>query len=94
MVYFLKVVTPEEIVFEGEVNALIAPGALGYLGILTDHAPLITTLQPGILVITEAQQQKRYYQVSRGFLEVDHNEAAVLVETIETTAPVDLGHGV
>jgi len=45
--YKLAIVTPEARFYEDEVSSIIAPGSLGYLGILTDHAPLITELVLG-----------------------------------------------
>lgn len=89
--YHLQVVTPEQIIFDDEVIALIAPGENGYLGVLTDHAPLLSSLKMGILIITDKYKKKSYYKVSAGFLEVNHNKASIIVETIESTAPVDIG---
>ncbi len=40
----LSVVTPEKVVFEKDVTSIVAPGMIGYLGVLTNHAPLITCL--------------------------------------------------
>lgn len=92
--YHLQVLTPEEIIVDEEVIALIAPGEQGYFGVLTNHAPLIISLKPGILIITDKNNQKTYHNVSHGFLEVSHNQASIIIETIEPTAPVDIGtHG-
>lgn len=92
--YHLKVLTPEEIIFDDEVLALIAPGSLGYLGVLTNHAPLMTTLKTGFLIITDKNKIKHFYKVSRGFLEVNRNQVYLLVDTIETSAPVNMGGGI
>lgn len=89
--YHLQVLTPEQIIFDGEVIALIAPGEQGYLGVLTNHAPLITSLKSGALIITDKDNQKSYYHVSTGFLEVSHNKASIIVETVESIAPVEVG---
>ena len=92
--YHLQVMTPEQIVFDDQVIALIASGEQGYLGVLTDHAPLITSLKAGVLIITDKSKIKLYYKASTGFLEVNHNKASIIVETIQTTEPVDIGtHG-
>lgn len=81
--YHLQVLTPEEIVFDDEVVALIAPGKQGYLGILTDHAPLITSLKSGLLVITDKNGKKISYNISKGFLEVSQNKASIIIEKLQ-----------
>lgn len=91
--YRLQILTPEVVFFEGEVISTIAPGKSGYLGILTDHTPLIATLKPGILIFTDVNETKHYFEVEGGFLEVNQNQVAVLVEGIRATAPVDMVSG-
>lgn len=92
--YHLQVLTPEEVIFDDQVISLIAPGALGYLGVLTNHAPLITTLKTGILIITDKNKEKHFYEVSGGFLEVNHNEVSLLVDAIQPAAAVNMGGGI
>ena len=91
--YYLQVFTPEEVVFDDYVIALIAPGASGYLGILTDHAPLMTTLKPGTLIITDKTNTKLFYHVSEGFLEVKDNKASILIDTIQPTQAIKMSGG-
>lgn len=86
----LSVVTPEKTVFEQEAISIIAPGSEGYLGILTDHAPLLTALIPGKLTVADASNQETYYAISGGFLEVSHNVATILADAIEPVAAIDL----
>lgn len=89
--YHLQVLTPEQIVFDDDVVALIVPGENGYIGVLSNHAPILASLKEGVLIVTNKQNKKFYYKVSAGFLEVNHNKASVIVETAESTAPVDIG---
>jgi F-type H+-transporting ATPase subunit epsilon len=91
--YHLQILTPEEIVFDDNVTALIACGEQGYLGVLTGHAPLIVSLQAGILIVTDKNNKKHYYRSSTGFLEVCHNNASIIIEAIQPTSPVDIGIG-
>ncbi len=86
----LSVVTPEKILFEREVRSIIAPGSEGYLGVLTDHAPLITPLIPGNLTVVGEDHQKTEYYVSGGFLEVSGNVATILADAIETAEEIDI----
>lgn len=89
--YRLHILTPEQVVMDADVSALIAPGQAGYFGVLTDHAPLFSALKTGPLIVTNAEGKKSYYHISGGFLEVSNNKASILVETIETSQPIDLG---
>ncbi len=86
----LSVVTPERVVFEREVRSIVAPGIEGYLGVLTDHAPLITPLKPGSLSVTGADHKMSEYCLSGGFLEVSGNVATVLADAIETIDEIDI----
>lgn len=79
----LFIATPEKVVFDNSVQSVIAPGSVGYLEILTDHAPLITSLKEGKLSITDEHKKKTVHRVSGGYLEVSHNQVTVLADTIE-----------
>jgi F-type H+-transporting ATPase subunit epsilon len=89
--YQLSIVTPEKKFYEDQVNSIIAPGSLGYLGILTDHAPLITELVPGKLTLKDTKSQEKIFAISGGFLEVLKNNVTILADSIETVEDIDLG---
>lgn len=89
--YHLQVITPEQMILDKEILALIAPGKNGYFGVLSNHSPLLASLKSGILIITDKAKIKSYYKISSGFLEVSHNKASILVDTIEPTSFVDIG---
>jgi len=89
--YKLQILTPEEIFFDDNVTALIAPGEQGYFGVLTDHAPLITSLKDGIIIITHINQIKTYFDASKGFLEVNDNKVSIIIESIKPREPIDIG---
>lgn len=85
----LSIVTPEKIFYENEVASLIAPGIEGYLGVLTDHAPLITAVTPGKVIIKDNAQQETVLSVTEGFLEVSSNTATLLVDAVEYSSEID-----
>jgi len=86
----LSAVTPERVVFEQDAASIVAPGMLGYLGILTDHAPLITPLIPGRLQVRDSDGSEFEYFISGGFLEVSNNVATILADAIEKPGEIDL----
>ncbi|MCP4631817.1 MAG: ATP synthase F1 subunit epsilon [candidate division Zixibacteria bacterium] len=88
--FTLSIVTQEKVLFDQEVASVIAPGSEGYLGILTNHAPLITALVPGQLTVKDSNNNETYYAVSGGFLEVSGNVATILADTVEPTQEIDI----
>jgi F-type H+-transporting ATPase subunit epsilon len=80
--YHLAVVTPEKVIFEDEVKALIAPGKEGSFEILTNHASMMTLLKQGDVVITTKDHQKVVYAISGGFLQVSRNQCTLLADSI------------
>ena len=86
----LSVVTPEKTVLEMNVRSIVAPGSEGYLGILSNHAPLITALMPGILSVVDNNDHESLFALSGGFLEVSGNVATILADAIESADDIDV----
>lgn len=75
----LKIVSPEKIVFEGEAESVLAPGTLGQFEVLTDHAPIISTLEAGELSYKTTTGLERV-EILGGFISVKRNVVNVCVE--------------
>ena len=75
----LKIVSPEKVEFEGEVVSVLVPGTLGSFEILNDHAPIISSLQNGIVEYA-LKDGKRQLAVTGGFVEVQKNMINLCVE--------------
>jgi F-type H+-transporting ATPase subunit epsilon len=88
--YKLSIVTPEKVFYEGDVSSLIVPGSEGYLGVLTDHAPLITATVPGKVMCRDAEGHELAMACSFGFFEVSANHATLLVDSVEFVSDIDL----
>jgi len=86
----LSIVTPERVFLEADVISLVVPGTEGYLGVLSNHAPLITALHPGKIEYHDAEDKVRYLAVTGGFLEVSGNRATILADAVEETGEIDL----
>lgn len=78
----LQILTPDKSVFDGEVEALLVPGTAGPFEILNDHAPILSTLTSGEVLI-RANGKETYYTISGGFVEFHQNVAVVLAESAD-----------
>jgi len=85
----LDVVTVEREVYSGDVDMVIAPGVQGQLGILPQHTPLMTMLQPGELIARKGNEEYSL-AVSGGFLEVRPERVIVLADSAERAEEIDI----
>jgi len=85
----LDIVTAERVVFSEDVDILVAPGILGQLGILPYHTPLMTTLEPGELLVRKSGEEISM-AISGGFIEVRPDRIIVLADAAERADEIDL----
>jgi F-type H+-transporting ATPase subunit epsilon len=85
-VYSFKILTPNRKALDDQVVSIVAPGEAGYLGVLANHAPLITTLQRGTLTVKYGDGREEEYEIAGGILKVADNEAILLTESIEISS--------
>jgi F-type H+-transporting ATPase subunit epsilon len=76
----LKVLSPEEFIYEGEVVLVQLPGSMGSFEILHNHAPLIARIDKGKIKIIDEGRNKFYLEVNHGIVEVKDNNIVVLTE--------------
>ena len=76
--------------YEANIKSLVVPGTEGSLGVLSNHAPLITALQPGKIEFRDADDKVELMAVSGGFLEVSNNRATLLAEAVERADDIDI----
>jgi len=84
----LEIVTPERRVVDTEVESVTVPTASGEAGILTNHAPLISALKPGVLSYA-AKGKTEELAISTGFVEVSNNQVSVLTDVAESSDEID-----
>ncbi|MCJ7746203.1 MAG: F0F1 ATP synthase subunit epsilon [Desulfobacterales bacterium] len=85
----LEIVTAERMVFSDDVSAVIAWGVEGQLGILPHHAPLMTMLQPGDILIRKDKEEE-FFAISGGFLEVRPDKVIILADACERVDEIDI----
>jgi F-type H+-transporting ATPase subunit epsilon len=86
----LDIVTAERVVYSEDVDIIIAPGQEGQLGILPHHAPLMTILRAGELVVRREGREDTL-AISGGFLEVRPDRVIILADSAEKAEEIDVG---
>jgi F-type H+-transporting ATPase subunit epsilon len=87
----VEVLTPEGEVFNGEVRQVSTRTAVGELGILANHAPLLAALAPTELRLHVSDSETRRYAQAHGWLQVFGNQAKLLVEEALDPDQLDAG---
>jgi len=85
----LEIVTAERVVFSEDVDVVIAPGIEGQLGVLPNHAPLMTTLMPGELLVRRGGEEFAL-AITGGFVEVRPDRIIVLADAAERVEEIDV----
>jgi F-type H+-transporting ATPase subunit epsilon len=86
--FHFDLVSPEKLLFSGEVEQVDVPGAEGDFGVLANHAPFVATLRPGILTIRSSNGEQKIV-VLGGFAEVSAEGLTVLADVAENVADID-----
>ena len=78
----LEILTPDKKVFEGEIRSVTVPGTMGSFEVLNDHAPIISTLEDGKVIIRSGGTEETIY-IKGGVIEVLNNNIMLLAEGAE-----------
>jgi len=84
----LEIVTPEQKVYSDDVDSVVIPGMEGELGVLPQHAPLMTQLLPGELRVLKGGEELRL-AVGEGFVEIGADKVAVLTDMAVKESEID-----
>ena len=85
----VEVVSSEKSLYAGEAAMVVAPGEAGELGILPNHAPLLTKIKPGVLKINLPDGEEEFLYVSGGILEIQPDKVTVLADVAERGGGLD-----
>src|SRR3712207_2802663 len=86
---FCRIITPEEIIFDDEVDLVITKIADGEIGVLVDHAPLVSTVEIGDVRIHQ-NDERHVFATSDGFFKVSENLVQILVEEAVPAHDIDV----
>ena len=80
--YNLNIITPDKLVYAGQITSLTVPSSKGYLGVLANHDRLITDISRGQITLKEEAGQLKIFNFrGQGFLEVSRNNATLLLDS-------------
>ena len=77
----LEIITPDTKVYEGEVKLVQVPGSKGSFQILNNHAPIISTLDPGKVRVIDKDDRTTFFDIGGGVVEVKNNHIMILAES-------------
>jgi F-type H+-transporting ATPase subunit epsilon len=84
-----EIVSQDRMVFEGDVDIVVLPGADGEMGVLPHHAPLLTTLKYGIIKVRQ-KANEQIFTVAGGVAEIQPDIVTVLADTAENIEEIDV----
>ncbi len=84
----LEIVTSEKTIFEGEVDMVTVPGGGGVMGVLANHAPVLSTLKPGELRIKRGNDIEEF-AIGGGFIDINNNKVVILADSAERADEID-----
>jgi F-type H+-transporting ATPase subunit epsilon len=86
---FCRIITPEETIFDGETDLVIARIADGEIGVLADHAPVVSTVEIGDVRIRQ-NDERHVFATSDGFFKISENLVQILVEEAVPAGEIDV----
>lgn len=84
-----EIVSQDRIVFQGDADIVVLPGAEGVMGILPNHTPLLTVLQYGVITV-RSKGNEEIFTVAGGIAEVQPDQVTVLADAAENVEEIDL----
>lgn len=76
----LEIIAPDKQLYSGEIDLIQVPGSKGSFAVLSNHAPIISTLEKGKIRIISRDQKETFIEITGGLIEVKNNEIIVLAE--------------
>jgi F-type H+-transporting ATPase subunit epsilon len=79
----IEIITPDKKIYDGEIKSVRVPGKKGSFQVLKDHAPIISTLEAGPVIIIDQADKKSVFEISSGVIEVKTNRIILLAESVK-----------
>ena len=79
----IEIITPDRKVFEGDIKSVKVPGKKGSFQVLKDHAPIVSTLENGPVIMVDQAGLETRYKINGGVIEVKMNKIILLAESAQ-----------
>jgi F-type H+-transporting ATPase subunit epsilon len=79
----IDIITPDKKVYEGEIRSVRVPGKKGSFQVLKDHAPIISTLENGPVIMVDEAGNQQIFEVTGGVIEVKANNIILLADSVK-----------
>jgi F-type H+-transporting ATPase subunit epsilon len=79
----IEIITPDKKVFEGDIKSVRVPGKKGSFQVLKDHAPIISTLEDGPVILVDMQGNEKIFEINGGVIEVKTNKIILLADSVK-----------
>ncbi len=86
----IEIVTPQQVEYSGRAESILVPGTEGPFQVLFNHAPIISSLEVGVIKIVDDLGDEKIFATGGGFVEVSHNKVSVIVESIEEAGNINV----
>jgi F-type H+-transporting ATPase subunit epsilon len=86
----VEIVTPQQVEYSGKAESITVPGTEGPFQVLYNHAPIISSLEIGMIKIVDEHGDPKIFATGGGFAEVSHNKVSVIVESIEEAGAINV----
>jgi F-type H+-transporting ATPase subunit epsilon len=78
----IEIITPDKKIFKGEIKSVRVPGKKGSFQVLKDHAPIVSTLEKGLVRIVDQENNEITFEISGGVIEVKANKIILLADSV------------
>jgi F-type H+-transporting ATPase subunit epsilon len=79
----IEIITPDRKVFEGNIKSIRVPGKKGSFQVLKDHAPIVSTLENGLVIMVDQNGNESIYEINGGVIEVKANKIILLADSVK-----------
>ncbi|MFZ0454110.1 MAG: ATP synthase F1 subunit epsilon [Ignavibacteriaceae bacterium] len=86
----IEIITPDKVIFKGEIISVTVPGLKGRFQVLKNHAPLVSIFEIGMVEVVTPDKNSSYYATGGGTIEVLNNNVLILGDSLELVDKIDV----